>query len=275
MRTVAPVLAPTLAFVLAFGLFAPPAAHAQGWKVYRFPEAGFAVQAPGVLTTAKGEYRTAAGVAAPSTTYALNEADIAYSITVADFTKAPPDQQAAVAEAVKAWGAKGEVKLDVQERIDRQFGRQLSIVGRDGSRSTVSVFFVNGKLYQLEGKALLPDPGSGAGKAVRFQQSLEFIGLGAEANRPENRAGGPGGPGGPRFGPPGGFGGPGGPGGRRGPPPPQAFEACKGKAAGDKVRLTIPNGTVVDANCFQTPQGLAARPDVPLFGRGGPPPPPG
>ncbi len=43
-------------------------------------------------------------------------------------------------------------------------------------------------------------------------------------------------------------------------PPPQAFEDCKGKAAGDAVKHTTPEGEV-PATCTESPEGLVARPD--------------
>jgi hypothetical protein len=172
-----------------------------------------------------------------------------FQVQVIDFRRTSVDKQSAIDLAVKALGADGDIKLNIDDRIDAQFGRNLSIAGRDGSRSIASVYFVNGKLYELVGKALPPDPSAGSGKAVRFQQSLEFIGLGAEDRRPENRADG--------QGPAPGFGPPGGP--RRHGPPPQAFADCKGKSEGDSVQHTTPFG-VVPATCVQTPQGLAARP---------------
>jgi len=57
---------------------------------------------------------------------------------------------------------------------------------------------------------------------------------------------------------------PDGPGGQG--PPPQAFEDCRGKQAGDVVQHTTPGG-VVAATCEDTPQGLAARPTQPPGGR--------
>jgi hypothetical protein len=42
-------------------------------------------------------------------------------------------------------------------------------------------------------------------------------------------------------------------------PPPQAYEDCKGKKAGDTVQHTTPEGKVA-ATCVDTPAGLAARP---------------
>jgi hypothetical protein len=60
-------------------------------------------------------------------------------------------------------------------------GRQLSIVGPDGSHSSAAVFFHKGRLYQIEGKALTGN--EAASYAIRFQQSLVFTG--GESNRPD------------------------------------------------------------------------------------------
>jgi hypothetical protein len=52
------------------------------------------------------------------------------------------------------------------------FGRQLSILGADGSRSSVALFYHDGRLYQIEGRSL--PPGNATSDAIRFQQSLIF-----------------------------------------------------------------------------------------------------
>jgi hypothetical protein len=44
-------------------------------------------------------------------------------------------------------------------------------------------------------------------------------------------------------------------------PPPQAYEDCKGKKAGDVVQHTTPEGKV-EATCVDSPKGLAARPNL-------------
>lgn len=41
-------------------------------------------------------------------------------------------------------------------------------------------------------------------------------------------------------------------------PPPEAFTACEGKAAGDAVSITLPDGRVVTGTCL-----LMFRPDAP------------
>lgn len=45
-------------------------------------------------------------------------------------------------------------------------------------------------------------------------------------------------------------------------PPPQAYEDCKGKKAGDAVQHTTPEGQVA-ATCEDSPEGLVARPRQP------------
>jgi len=53
---------------------------------------------------------------------------------------------------------------------------------------------------------------------------------------------------------------PGGPDGHQ--PPPQAYEDCRGKKAGDTVQHTTPEGKVA-ATCVESPEGLVARPNQP------------
>jgi hypothetical protein len=45
-------------------------------------------------------------------------------------------------------------------------------------------------------------------------------------------------------------------------PPPQAYEDCKGRKAGDAVQHTTPEGKVA-ATCVESPKGLVARPNQP------------
>jgi hypothetical protein len=160
--------------ILVAALLAPLPAAAQAWRHFTYADTGFTVQLPAAPTVTKGQYKPAAGAAVPSTIYTLTQPDIVFSVIVADFSRTAMDREKALADAVKAIGATGQIKIDVEERIGREHGRQLTLVGKDGSRSNITVFFVNGRLYQTEGKALPPEPAAGAGKAVRFQQSLQF-----------------------------------------------------------------------------------------------------
>ena len=81
----------------------------------------------------------------------------------------------------------GEVKVNIPHRVNRVYGRQLSIVGPDGIRSMVAVFDYNGRLYQIEGKAL-PTGNDATAGAIRFVQSLIFTGGGSNRSAEEIRA---------------------------------------------------------------------------------------
>ena len=157
--------------VLAALLLAGPA-RAQTWRDYAYPEAGFAVHFPAAPAVAKGEYRTSAGRAVPAAIYSVRQQDAIYTMTVADFSAASVDQAAAIADAVKVASAAGQVKADVDARINSQYGRELSVKRPDGSLSMLAIFFFDKHLYALDGRAMSPDQSGSL--AMRFQQSLQF-----------------------------------------------------------------------------------------------------
>jgi len=213
----------------------PLAALAQEWKAYPYPDAGFAIQFPAPPTVEKSTFRTAAGVSLAMTRYSVRQDRGVYSLSVVDFSSTNADEKTTIAETEKSMGAAGKVTVAIDARVNRSFGRELSLNGTDGSRSAVAIFFVDKHLYTLVGEALPPNAIEKSGDSIRFQESLQFIG----AN--------------------GGFGGFGGfdAGRGRGGFNPQAQTACAGKAIGDAVQLTTPDGQVA-ATCT-----LVARPNRP------------
>jgi hypothetical protein len=226
------------AAILLVGWLAPLAAVAQAWKVYPYPEAGFAVQFPVPPIVEKSTFRTSAGVSLPMTRYAARQDRIVYTLRVVDFSSANVDGTSTIAETERSFGASGKVTVAIDARVNREFGRELSVNGADGSRSAVAIFFVKRHLYLLVGEALPPNAIARSGDAIRFQQSLQFIG----DNGGFGGFGGFGGPGRGRF--------------RRGFNP-QALTACMGKSVGDIVQLETPRGPV-PATCT-----LVARPNGP------------
>jgi hypothetical protein len=155
-------------------LAAPALAAAQSWTEHRYPDAGFVVQFPAEPTVSNGRYKTTTGQTAAATTYSATLDNVVYAVTVADFSKIGLDGDAAVDDAIKAVAATGEITVDVTERINRQYGHELGINGKDGSRTAASIFYFDHKLYLLLGKAMPPNATSGSGKLSRFQQSLQF-----------------------------------------------------------------------------------------------------
>jgi hypothetical protein len=235
------------AAILTAAWLLPTAAFAQDWQAYRYPDAGFAIQLPVPPMVEKGTFTTPAGVSLPMTSYVARQDGIIYTLKVVDFSSVNPDGTKTIADTEKSFGTSGKVTVAIDARVNREFGRELSVTGADGSRSAVAIFFANRRLYILDGQSLPPNAIARSGNAIRFQESLQFIGdnggfggfggFGA-FGRPGDRG---------RFG-----------GGFRGGFNPQALDACRNRSVGDIVQIDTPRG-VVTATCT-----LIARPNVPL-----------
>ncbi len=239
--------------ISALVLAALPAA-AEGWQEYNHPELGFAVSFPAEPAQTSGSYQTASGTVLPATIFSVQQDNITYTLTIADFSSAKSEQASAIDDAVKMAARRGDVKMDVEERVDQHYGHALTVAGADSSLSSVAIFFFNNRLYLIEGTAVPPDADNSSSTLLRFQQSLQFSGTPGLPSRGPGRGPGPG-PAGGSSDPVAGL--------ARRQPPAQAFEDCRGKKEGDAVQHTTPRG-IVPSTCIVTPQGLAARPDMPL-----------
>lgn len=149
-------------------------ADAQTWREYRY--SGFAIQFPIEPKIESGTYATGNGATVNVRIYSAQQAGALYRVTVADLSEADANEAQAVSDAMIGQLAEGgEVVVDVPHRVNRILGRQFSIVGQDGRRSAIALFYRSRRLYLVEG-AILPtndDPMSSDG--ARFQQSLRFI----------------------------------------------------------------------------------------------------
>jgi hypothetical protein len=158
-------------------LAAGTAAEAQSWQEYAYPTYSFGVAFPAEPKVETTTYAAPENRTAEAHVYSVTQNDAVFKMTVVEL---PGMEETAVIEhAIKALAQGGDIKLDIAARVARVYGRQLSIVGADGARSSVAVFYLMGRLYQIEGKA---NAGNEAA-AIRFQQSLVFTG--GETNRPD------------------------------------------------------------------------------------------
>ena len=159
-----------LAAVAAVGAGSPAAA--QSWKEYSYPAYAFTVSFPAEPTVESTTYQAANGQPAPARIYSVANGSGVFKMTVVELANAGLDETAVIGHAVKTLSQGGQVKLDIPHRISQVYGRQLSIQGTDGSRSSIALFYHKLRLYQIEGKAL--PPGNSTSDAIRFQQSLVF-----------------------------------------------------------------------------------------------------
>jgi len=173
-----------IAFALAAFVAGGPAA-AQTWQEYSYPAYSFTVAFPADPKVEATTYRVADGRTVEAHVYSVHQNDSVLTVTVAELANTGLEESAVLDHAIKTLSEGAEVKLNIPHRIYQVYGRQLSIAGADGSRSTVAVFDFNGRLYQIEGKAL---PGANPLDMLRFQQSLVFTGGGSNRSAEAIRA---------------------------------------------------------------------------------------
>jgi hypothetical protein len=159
-----------IAFVLAAFAVSAPAA-AQTWQEYSYPDYAFTVVFPAAPQIQTTTYMIADGRSVPARVYTARQDKGVFKVTVADLANTGLAESVVIDHAIKMLSQGNEVKVDFPHRIYQVYGRQLSLVGADGSRSTVAVFDTNGRLYQIEAKILA---GGNDTDLIRFQQSLIF-----------------------------------------------------------------------------------------------------
>jgi hypothetical protein len=155
--------------VAAFVVSAPAAA--QEWSEYNYPDYRFGLMSPAAPQVQTTTYEVAEGRSVPAHVYSVRQGQSELTMIVADLANTGLTETAVIDYAVKKVSATGEVKLNYPHRIYQVYGRQMSLMGRDGTRSTVAMFDVNGHLYQIEAKVA---PGGNELDLIRFQQSLTF-----------------------------------------------------------------------------------------------------
>jgi hypothetical protein len=175
-----------IAFVLAAFVASGPAA-AQSWQEYSYPDYAFTVIFPANPQIETSTYQVADGRSVVAHVFSVRQSSGVFKVTVAELAGTGLEESAVIDHAVKTLSQGGEVKIDIPHRIYRVYGRQLSILGTDGSRSTVALFDYNGRFYQIEGKALT-GASDAAVDVIRFQQSLVFTDGGSNRSADAIRA---------------------------------------------------------------------------------------
>ena len=170
----------------ALFLFAAPAA-AQSWQEYSYPDYSFGVSFPGAPQIETTTYRVTDDRLIEAHVYSVHRDDAEFKITVAELAGPGLEETAVVDHAIKTLSEGGEVRVNIPHRVNRVFGRQLSIVQGDGSRMAVALFDYNGRLYQIEGKSFATGNDATA-DTIRFVQSLIFTGGGSNRSADELRA---------------------------------------------------------------------------------------
>jgi hypothetical protein len=126
----------------------------------------------------------------PAVIYSARDESNSYSVTVANLKDTAADYPNAIEPAVEAVRRLGDVQLDLDTSVaGSACGRDLTVADRDGGQSIYALFFQahsNHTLYVFRAKSLSPATADeGAADALRFQQSVDFVGPATAEEAPE------------------------------------------------------------------------------------------
>jgi hypothetical protein len=173
----------SIVFIVAT-LVGSGSAVAQSWQEYRYPDQFFAIAFPSDPQTKATTYQITDDRSVEAHVYSVRQDDAVFKVTVAELGDTGLEESAVIDHAIKTISEDGEVKVNIPHRVNRVYGRQLSVVGPDGIRSMIAVFDYNGRLYQIEGTAL-PGGNDATAETIRFVQSLIFTGGGSNRSAEE------------------------------------------------------------------------------------------
>jgi hypothetical protein len=159
----------------ALGLMTP-AANAATWKGYISHTLGFAFAAPGDMKIDKGSYQGAVAGRHDSVVYRFLDDNIEYKVTVIDTTAQANQAATLLGEAEYLYQDQKKLLMDTFGRVDRQFGRKLTIdLPNNGGRSTAAFYFVNGRIVSLQATVLPANGDYGSPEMGRFVDSVTFF----------------------------------------------------------------------------------------------------
>jgi hypothetical protein len=145
------------------------------WHAYISHPMGFAFAAPGALKIEKGTYRGDVAGTRDTTIYSFTDDDIEYKVVVIDMSDKANDAANLLGEAAYLYQQNKKVLMDTFGRVDRQYGRKLTIdLPNNAGRSSASFYFINGRLVSLQATVL---PGNGdynTPELGRFVDSITF-----------------------------------------------------------------------------------------------------
>jgi hypothetical protein len=166
------VLAALIGVVLA-AMTTPAAAQ---WRPYISHPLGFAFAAPGVMKVEKGTYNSPISGPHNTVVYAFAEDNIEYKVVVIDMRDKANESASLLGEAQFLYQDKKKVLMDAFGRVDRQYGRKLTVdLPNNGGRSTAAFYFINGRIVSLQATVLPANGDYETPEMGRFIDSITFF----------------------------------------------------------------------------------------------------
>ncbi len=165
-----------LATLAGAALAATTAPAVAAWHGYISHPLGFAFAAPGELKVEKGTYRGAVAGPRDTIVYRFVDDNIEYKVVVIDMSEKANDAATLLGEAEYMFQENKKVRMDTFGRVDRQYGRKLTIdLPNNGGRTTAAFYFINGRIISLQATVLPANGDYDSPELGRFVDSLTFF----------------------------------------------------------------------------------------------------
>jgi hypothetical protein len=162
-----------LAGALSAAMVSPAIA---AWHGYISHPMGFAFAAPGALKVDKGTYHGDVAGTRDTIIYSFVYDNIEYKAVVVDMSDKANDAANLLGEAAYLYQQDKKVLMDTFGRVDRQYGRKLTIdLPNNAGRSSASFYFINGRLVSLEATVLPANGDYDTPEMGRFVDSITFF----------------------------------------------------------------------------------------------------
>jgi hypothetical protein len=171
----------TVLATLLGALAATTAPATAAWRGYISHPLGFAFAAPGELKVEKGTYRGAVAGQHDTLVYRFVDDDIEYKAVVIDMSDKASDAATLLGEAEYNFQNGKKVLMDTFGRVDRQYGRKLTIdLPNNAGRATAAFYFINGRIISLQATVLPANGDYDTPEMGRFVDSITFFTVRAE-----------------------------------------------------------------------------------------------
>jgi hypothetical protein len=156
-------------------LTATSAPATAAWQGYISHSLGFAFAAPGELKVEKGTYRGAVAGTRDTLIYRFVDDNIEYKAVVIDVSDKANDAATLLGEAEYNFQDGKKVLMDTFGRVDRQFGRKLTIdLPNNAGRASAAFYFINGRVVSLQATVLPANGDYDTPEMGRFVDSITF-----------------------------------------------------------------------------------------------------
>jgi hypothetical protein len=165
-----------LAIAIGAVLAAMTAPAMAAWRAYISHPLGFAFAAPGELKVEKGTYRGVVAGQRDTLVYRFFDDNIEYKAVIVDMTDMANNAATLLGEAEYLFQEGKKVLVDTFGRLDRQFGRKLTIdLPNNAGRITAAFYFINGRIISLQATVLPANGDYDTPDLGRFVESITFF----------------------------------------------------------------------------------------------------